>query len=158
VRVAFEFVEHRLQIVDVAGFLDDRANHLSAWANDVGYHSVFTLQLSQVLVPGDVVVAFSASGKSPNILAAVELARSRGAWLGLGSGGPRTAGRCRAGRRQRRLRPVEGVHLLLNHLSTTVRRVPRSMNADRTRPSGGRTGRVHPRLRGRRRVRRGTQC
>lgn len=111
--------------------LSDNVAILSAWANDVGYESVFTLQLAQVLAPGDVVVAFSASGKSPNIMAAVELAHSRGASvLGLSGfgGGPLAqeadvalvVGSADYG-------PVEDVHLLLNHLlATAVRRVPRS--------------------------------
>lgn len=42
--------------------------------NDFGYDEVFRLQLRNRAVPDDVVVAFSASGNSPNILRAVECA------------------------------------------------------------------------------------
>lgn len=49
---------------------------LSAWANDVGYEMVFAGPLQNYLRDIDCVIAISSSGTSPNILKAVELARS----------------------------------------------------------------------------------
>jgi len=45
---------------------------LTAIANDYGYEQVFARQLSVYAEPGDVLIALSGSGKSPNILKAVE--------------------------------------------------------------------------------------
>ena len=52
---------------------------LTAWANDTYYEEVFAAQLDGVVRPGDLVVAISASGNSPNVLAAVRVAEAAGA-------------------------------------------------------------------------------
>lgn len=59
--------------------LTDNLPLLTAWANDVGYEAVFLGQLRTYLRPGDVVVAISASGNSPNVVQAVRYARETGA-------------------------------------------------------------------------------
>ena len=61
--------------------LCDSSSALTAYGNDVGYHYVFTGQLRNLLEPGDVVVAISASGNSPNIIDAAEYAKRHGAAL-----------------------------------------------------------------------------
>jgi D-sedoheptulose 7-phosphate isomerase len=48
--------------------LHDNVACLTAWANDAGYDSVFAEQLATLCEPGDVVIAISASGNSPNII------------------------------------------------------------------------------------------
>jgi D-sedoheptulose 7-phosphate isomerase len=48
---------------------------LTAWANDTCYDRVFAEQLSTLVRPGDLVIAISASGNSPNVLAAVRMAQ-----------------------------------------------------------------------------------
>jgi D-sedoheptulose 7-phosphate isomerase len=58
--------------------LSDNVPWLTALANDEGYDRVFSGQLENFAGPGDVFVAISASGNSPNLIEAVELARSRG--------------------------------------------------------------------------------
>jgi D-sedoheptulose 7-phosphate isomerase len=52
---------------------------MTAWANDTSYDRVFAEQLSALVRPGDVVVALSSSGNSPNVLAATRVARQLGA-------------------------------------------------------------------------------
>ncbi len=47
---------------------------LSAVANDIGYESVFEFQLQSQARPGDVLVVISSSGRSPNIVRALEWA------------------------------------------------------------------------------------
>jgi D-sedoheptulose 7-phosphate isomerase len=59
--------------------LADNAACVTAWGNDVDFDSVFSGQLDGLLDPGDVAVAISVSGRSPNVLAALQLARERGA-------------------------------------------------------------------------------
>jgi D-sedoheptulose 7-phosphate isomerase len=59
--------------------LTDNAALMTAWANDTSYDRVFAEQLVALVRPGDVVVAISASGESPNVLRAAEAARELGA-------------------------------------------------------------------------------
>ena len=51
---------------------------LTSVANDSDYESVFSRQVEALGAPGDVAVAISTSGNSPNVLKAVEVARGRG--------------------------------------------------------------------------------
>jgi D-inositol-3-phosphate glycosyltransferase len=51
---------------------------LTAWANDVGYADVFARQVEALGRPGDLLIAISTSGKSPNVLAALRAAGERG--------------------------------------------------------------------------------
>lgn len=48
---------------------------ITAISNDLGYERVFSEPLSRRARPGDMLVAISSSGKSPNILAALAVAR-----------------------------------------------------------------------------------
>jgi phosphoheptose isomerase len=51
---------------------------LTAIANDLGYEDIFTYQLQSQSGPGDVLIAVSSSGRSPNIVRALEWARDHG--------------------------------------------------------------------------------
>jgi D-sedoheptulose 7-phosphate isomerase len=51
---------------------------LTCLANDCGYEEIFAMQLAVQAQAGDVLVALSGSGNSPNILRALEQARSLG--------------------------------------------------------------------------------
>lgn len=48
---------------------------LTCLANDEGYDSIFVQQLAVLANPGDVVIALSGSGNSPNILSALQYCR-----------------------------------------------------------------------------------
>ncbi len=67
---------------------------LTCIANDYGYEQIFARQIQALGRPGDVLVVFSTSGRSPNILAALRAARTNGvisvALLGH-AGGPALA-------------------------------------------------------------------
>jgi len=66
---------------------------LTAIANDYGFDRVFSRQLEAMAEVGDVLVAFSTSGQSPNILAAAEMAREHGlvvVGITANGGGPLT--------------------------------------------------------------------
>jgi D-sedoheptulose 7-phosphate isomerase len=59
--------------------------------NDYSYDVVFSRQVLGLARPGDVVAAFSTSGRSPNIVSALEAAKQNGATtvlFGGGDGGP----------------------------------------------------------------------
>lgn len=51
---------------------------VTAASNDLGYENVFKRQIEALGNPGDVLIAISTSGRSPNILKAVEEAKKRG--------------------------------------------------------------------------------
>lgn len=85
----------------VIRFVEDRKSYpalalagdggmLTAGANDYGFEEVFARQVSGLGKPGDVLIVFTTSGKSPNILRALEAAREGGlvsiAFLGRGGG------------------------------------------------------------------------
>lgn len=51
---------------------------MTCLANDEGYDSIFSLQLAVLANPGDVLIALSGSGNSPNIVKVLEQAREMG--------------------------------------------------------------------------------
>ena len=51
---------------------------LTAISNDYGFDQVFVRQVEGLGAPGDVLLALSTSGRSPNIVAALRAARARG--------------------------------------------------------------------------------
>jgi len=55
--------------------LCDNQAVMTAIANDDGYGKVFSRQLEVLLKDGDVIVAISASGNSPNLLKAIEISK-----------------------------------------------------------------------------------
>jgi D-sedoheptulose 7-phosphate isomerase len=54
--------------------LTDNTPYILAWGNDEGFDRVFVEQLKNLATPGDLLIAISGSGNSPNILRAVEWA------------------------------------------------------------------------------------
>jgi D-sedoheptulose 7-phosphate isomerase len=59
--------------------LTDNVSWLTALANDEGYERALAGQLENFAQPGDVLAVISASGNSPNLIRAVEMAQARGA-------------------------------------------------------------------------------
>src|SRR6478609_4293852 len=74
--------------------LTDNTAAIMAWGNDEGYDRIFLEQLKNLASPGDVLLAISGSGNSPNILRAVEWANTNGlttiGFTGFGGGALRT--------------------------------------------------------------------
>jgi len=58
--------------------LTDNVPLMTAWANDSKYEDIFSEQLANFAVPGDVAFAISASGNSPNVLKALRVAKEAG--------------------------------------------------------------------------------
>jgi len=100
--------------------LNDNVSLMTALANDIGYDSVFREQLVNLIQPGDVLIAISASGNSPNVLRAIEYAQSRHAQtIGLlGFDGGRAAQIADKSIlvRSNDYGVVEDAHLVLNHI------------------------------------------
>ena len=58
--------------------LTDNTPYILAWANDTSYDRVFVEQLKNFGEKGDLLIAISGSGNSPNVLKAVEWAKAHG--------------------------------------------------------------------------------
>jgi len=58
--------------------LADNVGLITAYGNDLSYDEVFAGQLRAILDEGDLLVAISGSGNSPNVLKAVEYANASG--------------------------------------------------------------------------------
>ncbi len=104
--------------------LSDNTPSVTAYANDVSYDEVFRGQLEVFLAAGDLVIAYSGSGNSANVVSAVEFARKNGNYtIGL-SGNYRNG----AGGRlvqtvdlpivvpTRSMERIEDAHLIINHV------------------------------------------
>jgi D-sedoheptulose 7-phosphate isomerase len=106
--------------------LTDNVPLLTAWSNDTAYDRVFVEQMANFFRRGDVLIAISGSGNSPNIIAAVEWARQAGGiTIGLTGG---TGGTLRPlvdygiVVPSSRMEQIEDVHLVLSHaLCTSLR-------------------------------------
>lgn len=70
--------------------LTESGSAMTAICNDYGFEQVFARQIRGLAKTGDVVIAITTSGKSKNVLAALETAREMGigsiAFLGKGGG------------------------------------------------------------------------
>ncbi len=60
--------------------LTTNSSVLTAAANDLGFERVFERQIESLVSPGDVLVALSTSGASPNIVRGIEAGARRGAF------------------------------------------------------------------------------
>jgi len=100
--------------------LTDNVSLMTAWANDTDYNTVFSEPLKNLANRGDVLIAISASGNSPNIITAVEVAKKLGVKvLGLGgfTGGKlaQLADVCVVVP-SNEYGPVEDVHMIIDHI------------------------------------------
>jgi D-sedoheptulose 7-phosphate isomerase len=66
--------QRRLKVLS----LTDNTPWVMAVANDISYEAIFLEQLKNLAGPGDLLLAISGSGNSPNILRAVEWANAHG--------------------------------------------------------------------------------
>lgn len=107
----------------VIGLADNMAI-FSAYANDEGYENVFCNQLDSLLLPDDVVIAISASGNSPNVIKAVELAHTRRAttiaFTGFDGGRLASLVDVNLNVPSNSIEQVEDIHLMMEHLITKV--------------------------------------
>ena len=103
--------------------LTDSAPLLTAWANDTDYSRVFAEQVATWASPGDVLVAISGSGNSPNVLRAVETANGIGVTTigvtGMGGGALAKIAQTSLIVPSDNMQQVEDVHLVLGHLIFT---------------------------------------
>jgi len=103
--------------------INDNVSVLTAISNDYSYDNVFSLQIEYNFDLGDVLVVISASGNSPNVIKAINLAKEKGGvtvgLVGFEDGG-RLAQICdhvvHIKSQKGEYGPVEDLHLILNHM------------------------------------------
>ncbi len=70
------FMNDRAPIASIA--LNTDTSAITAGGNDLGYDQIFARQIEALGKPGDVAVGISTSGTSPNVIAALKMARDKG--------------------------------------------------------------------------------
>jgi len=105
----------RLRVIS----LNDNIPLLTAYANDLGYESVFEEQMKNLTQEGDVVICITASGNSPNVVRAMEFANRQGAitigFLGFGGGKVKELVKEHVTLENHDYGQVEDIHMLLAH-------------------------------------------
>jgi len=102
----------------------DNTPSLTAWANDTEYQNVFAGQLSTFIREGDIVVGFSGSGNSENVLRGIELAKDRGCstvavtgnYRGMGGGKLADLADISIVVPSKSMERIEDVQLVINHI------------------------------------------
>ena len=114
------FVGHKPLVRAVS--LAENVALVTAIGNDKGYEKIFSSQIKTYLDPGDILIAISASGNSPNILKAAETTKKMGGVVvGLvGFDGGKLAELCdyviTVSTAGGEYGPVEDIHLFLDHM------------------------------------------
>ena len=102
--------------------LTDNVSLMTAWANDTDYDRVFSEPLKNLAQRGDLLIAISASGNSPNIIAAVEAAKHLGVKViglaGFGGGKLSKLADVSFVVASDEYGPVEDAHMILEHIIT----------------------------------------
>jgi len=100
--------------------LNDNTALLTALANDLGYENVFKEQLQNLIRPGDLLIAISGSGDSPNVVNALRYAREQCAeivgLLGFDGGEAASLADVAIVVPSKHYGIVEDVHLIINHI------------------------------------------
>ncbi len=100
--------------------LTDSLPTITAYSNDVSYECVFVEQLKNFAERGDVVIAISGSGNSPNVLRAVEYANSIGCQTigltGRDGGKLGQASQLQIRVAEPHMGRIEDVHLIVTHM------------------------------------------
>ncbi|MDO8659010.1 MAG: SIS domain-containing protein [Candidatus Parcubacteria bacterium] len=113
----YDNTERRFRVIS----LTDNVALMTAFANDLSFDDIFVQQLRNLVETDDVVIALSGSGNSPNVVKAVEYAKSCGAKT-IGILGFKTGGKL--GNivdysiivNSNHYGPIEDIQLILNHM------------------------------------------
>jgi len=100
--------------------LTDNMPVLTATANDLSYRDIFSTPLRTLGRAGDVLIAISGSGNSPNVIEAVHVAREVGmttiGFLGMGGGKLKAVVDESIIVPSHDYGPIEDIHLILDHV------------------------------------------
>lgn len=108
--------EKRFRVIS----LTDNVAHLTALGNDLGYDDIFSQQLRNLISHGDILIAITGSGNSPNILNAADTASKSGAitigFLGFDGGKLKDKLDYYIHVQSSHYGRIEDIHLVLTHL------------------------------------------
>lgn len=108
--------------------LVDNVPTLTAYANDFGFDTIFEGPLTTLAQPGDLAIAFSASGNSPNVVRAVEAAEKIGVvtigFTGFSGGKLKDRVELNVHVPVNSFPQVEDVHLMLTHAICEIFKLP----------------------------------
>lgn len=118
--------------------LTDNTPFVTAISNDEAYEDVFRSQLKVYLKPGDLVIAYSGSGNSPNVVNAVTYVKERGNYtVGItgdyqGKGGGKLAQLADLVilTPSKSMEIIEDTHLVINHIIKEYIKAQRLNNPD----------------------------
>ena len=104
--------------------LSDNVPSLTAWGNDTSYDNIFKGQLETFLDEGDLVIGYSGSGNSVNVLNAIEFANSKGAhtiaitgnYMGKGGGKIIEIAKINLIFETKSMERIEDLQLIINHM------------------------------------------
>ena len=100
--------------------LTDNIPLVTAWANDANFEKIFVEQLYNLFQKGDIVIAITGSGNSPNILKAVEFANSKGGttfgFIGFEGGKLKDIVQKSIIEESNKQEIIEDIHLILEHI------------------------------------------
>ena len=104
--------------------LSDNIPVVLAWANDDEYNNIFLGQLENFLKKNDIVIGFSGSGNSENVIKAIEFANNNNAttisFTGKGGGKISKISQINLTIPSDDMLTIETMHLLICHLITTI--------------------------------------
>jgi D-sedoheptulose 7-phosphate isomerase len=139
--LAVRFVRNRGALPALA--LGTDVSSLTATGNDFGFARIFARQIEALGRRGDLLVAMTTSGRSPNVLEAVRAARARGLKVAgmTGENGKTFARRCDVAVvvPSRITARIQEIHLLVGHLCCA--RAEALARGDRRPPRAGRRAR-----------------
>ena len=100
--------------------LNDNMPTLTAYANDVGYDVAYAEQLKNFAQPGDLYIAISGSGNSPNVVKAMEAANAMGcrtiALTGRDGGVLATLAQLNLNAPVQHMGRIEDAHMIICHM------------------------------------------
>ena len=100
----------------------DNSAVLTAYANDDGYENALALHIASFIQRGDILIAISTSGNSPNVLRAVEAGNAAGAvtigFTGFDGGRLQSLASMNIHIDSSNIEQVEDIHLMLGHIIT----------------------------------------
>ena len=102
----------------------DNASALTAWANDTDFENIFVGQLSTFVNPGDVVIGFSGSGNSANVINGIQYSKDNGCstvaitgnYRGMGGGKLAEVADLTVLVQSESMERIEDVQLVINHI------------------------------------------
>jgi len=102
----------------------DNASSLTAWANDTDFENIFVGQLSTFVTPGDVVIGFSGSGNSANVINGIQYSKANGCstvaitgnYRGMGGGKLAEVADLTVLIQSESMERIEDVQLVINHI------------------------------------------